>query len=350
MRNQSGDPWSEIRYFVITPDRLTDGAVREALQGLGVDEGEIFTEEIPEAFQDSDYEPGFPYGQSPLVGPLGLDQDKADFTTAIRYAMPENESRANAWLKSLPLTVLRVRRPSWGPDPEPYGPREADVRTGEDESDLGQSDLGADLRNLIDAVKLRAATQGWELESGEDREMIDIVAMLGQFGPACRAIGMNCLGDGQDASYFFARPRSLDIGRIYAAVGTLATETGNATYVGLSVNDASLLKGAFNVDHRKLRGSAGSYHSEVAYPETLNKFFVHFFARDCDAIADFTYGECTTVTPEMIPLDGDDTALGDPGLPGWFSMAVRSYVKPGSERGPDPSKQLTPHALTFYVP
>ncbi len=350
MRKQSGDPWGEIRYFVITPDRRTDGAVRAALRGLGVDEGEIFTEEIPESFQDSDYEPGFPFGQSPVVGPLGLDQDAVDFTTAIRYAMPENESRANAWLKSLPLTVLRVRRPSWGPDPEPYGPREADVRTGEDELKLHD-----DFVDLIKAVKGRAASQGWMLESGEEpgeelgSEMIDIVRKLGQFGSACRAIGMNCLGDGQDAGYFFARPKSLDTGKIYAVVGTLATETGNATYVGLSVNDASLLKGAFNIDHTKLKGSAGSYHSEVANPATLNKFFVHFFARDCDAIADLTYGECTTVTPDMIPLDGDYSAPGDRELHGKFSMAVRSYVKPGSERGPDPDKQLAPHALTFYV-
>ena len=345
MSHQSGDPWGEIRYFVITPDRLTDGAVREALLGLGVDEGDIFTEEIPESFQDSDYDPPFRFGQSPMVGPLGLDQDAVDFTTAIRYAMPENKSLANAWLKSLPLTVLRVRRPSWGPDPEPYGSREADVRTAEDESGLSNG-----LHDLIDAVQLRAATQGWVLELGEDdelgREMIDIVEVLGQFGPACRAIGMNCLGDNQDASYFFVPPSDLDIGKIYAAVGTLATETGNATYVGLSVNDASLLKGAFNVDHTKLKGSANSYDHVVA-TEKLEKFFIHFFARDCGAIADLTLGECTTVTPEMIPLRGDDTALGDPELHGQFSMAVRSYVKPGSERGPDPSKQLAPRALTF---
>ena len=84
------------------------------------------------------------------------------------------------------------------------------------------------------------------------------------FGPACRQIGMNCLADGQDASYFFAQPRPLDKGRIYAAVGTLATETDNATYVGLSVNDASLIKGALNVDDAKLKGSASSYHHDPA--------------------------------------------------------------------------------------
>jgi hypothetical protein len=346
MRKQSGDPWDEIRYFVITPDRRTDAAVRGTLQGLGVDEGEIFTEEIPESFEDSDYDPAFLFGQSPAVGPLGLGREAVDFTTAIRYAMPDNPRAANAWLKSLPLTVLRVRRPSWEPEPERYGPREANDRTGKDESSL----LSDDFDELIKAVKRRAASQGWMIEEEEDRKMIDIVRKLGQFGPACRAIGMNCLADGQDASYFFAQPRPLDTGHIYATVGTLATETGNATYVGLSVNDASLLKGAFNVDHTKLKGSASSYDSEVPRPATLEKFFVRFFARDCDAIADLTYGECTTVTPDMVPLASDDDAMGDEKLRGWFSMAVRSYVKPGSERGPDPGKQLAPHALTFYVP
>jgi len=345
MTRQSGAPWDEIRYFVITPDRRTDGAVREALLGLGVEADEIFTEELPESFGDSDPEYVYPYGQSPEVGPLGLGQDAADFTTAIRYALPDNEHAANAWLKSLPLTVLRVRRPSWGPDPERYGPREAADRIAEDESKLGD-----DLQFLIDAVKLRAASQGWMIEPEDDFEMIDIIEKLGQFGPACRAIGMNCLADGQDASYFFARPKPLDRGNIYAAVGTLATETRNATYVGLSVNDASLLKGALNIDDTKLKGSASSYHSEVHHPATLKYFFVHFFARDCDAIADITYGECTTVTPEMIPLEGDDEALGDQHLHGFFSMAVRSYVKPDTERGPDATGQLPPHALKFYLP
>ena len=47
MEKQSGPPWDEMRYWVITPDRRTDAAVREALMSLGVDEDEIFTEAIP---------------------------------------------------------------------------------------------------------------------------------------------------------------------------------------------------------------------------------------------------------------------------------------------------------------
>ena len=343
MQKQSGAPWDEIRYFVITPDHRTDEVVREVLQSLGVDKDEIFTERIPETFHDPHND--YPYGQSAVVGPLGLGEEAVDFTTAVRYAMPDDEHAANAWLSSLPLTVLRVRRPSWAADPEPYGDREADPRSAVDE--IHDKVLRRGLKSLIRAVEKRMASQGWMLEEGGDLEMIDILHKLGQFGPACREIGMNCLADGEDASYFFAQPKKLDTGKIYAAVGTLATETGNATYVGLSVNDASLLKGVLNVDHTKLKGSADSYHSEVPNPASLEKFFVHFFTRDCAAIADLTDGACTTITPDMVPLSTDEEAPGDAKLHGMFSMAVRAYVKPDTERGPDPTKQLPPHTLTF---
>ena len=347
MENKSGSPWDKMRYFVITPDQRTDASVREALASLGVDEDEIFTERIPDTFQDADPDHAYPYGQNPVVGPLGLGEDAVDFTTAIRYAMPDDEQAAKVWLKSLPLTVLRVRRPPWGPDPETYGNRTADPRPTVDETK--DKALVDGLQSLVNAVIDRARSQGWMLVEEPRTNMVDIVKELGQFGPACRAIGMNCLADGQDASYYFAQPRSLDTGRIYAAVGTLATETDNATYVGLSVNDASLLKGALNIDDTKLKGSASSYHSEVPNPATLEKFFVHFFARDCAAIADLTDGQCTTVTTDMIPLAGDVDAPGDPALHGMFSIAVRAYVKRGSERGPDPTKQLPPRRLTFTV-
>jgi len=211
--------------------------------------------------------------------------------------------------------------------------------------EIDDATLSGDLDALIYAVIDRAESQGWSLE--ERQPMIDILNRLGQFGPACREIGMNCLADGQDASYYFAQPRQLDTGKIYAAVGTLAKETGNATYVGLSVNDASLLKGALNIDDTQLLGSASTYSSEVLYPDTLEKFFVHFFTRDCAAIADLTDGACTTITPDLIPLSDDVNALGDRNLHGMFSMAVRSYVVQGFERGPNPLLQLPPYILTF---
>lgn len=328
MEKKSGPPWDEIRYFVITPDQRTDEAVREALYSLGVDEDEIFTEGIPEAFA------GEP------VGPLGLDAKAVDFLTLLRYAMPEDEQAAEVWRKSLPLNVLRVRRAD-SVAAVPYESRMADERTAVDE--VSDPELSDGLTNLVNAVVTRAESLGLKLDIAPE-PMVDILEELGQFGPECRKIGMNCLGDGQDASYFLIKPKPLDTGQIYAVVSTLATETGNAIYVGLSVNDASRLNGVLNVSDIKLKGSAGSYVGAVSDPD---EFFVYFFTRDCDAIAGLTDGACTTITSDMVPLAGDDKAPGDAELHGMFSAAVRNYVALGSERGPDPTKQLRPLVLTF---
>lgn len=351
MEEESDEPpWNEIRYFVITPDQLTDSAVRDVLESLGVDQDEIFTEGIPQAFQgdvffDDNLDP-VDVDQDPFVGPLGLGKESVDFWTALRYAMPDDEKAAEVWRKSLPqsLNVLRVRRLS-GPVPLPYPAHDADERGGYDESGLGE-----DLTDLVNAVIERAGSQGLELatdsEYGENPQpMIDLLNGLEQFGPACRNIGMNCLGDNQDASYFLFKPRPLDTGRIYAVASTLATETDNGTYVGLSVNDAALLKGVLNISDTDLKGSASSYDSEDI---DSDKFFVHFFTRDCDAIADLTDGACTTITERMVPLAGDDKALGDADLHGKFSAAVRAYVAEGSERGANPPLQLPPVLITFH--
>ena len=333
MEKTSGPPWDELRYFVITPDQLTDQAIRDVLGSLGVNGDEVFTGKIPPSFQGDVFDED---EQVPELPPLGLGKDNVDFWTALRYSMPEDEKAADAWRKSLPLTVLRVRRPFWAADPVPYEAHEADERPTVDETALGE-----EFSDLVDAVIQRAASQGLQLKKNE--ELIDILNGLRNFGPACRKVGMNCLGDNQDAGYFLMRPEPLDEGQIYAVVSTLATETGNATYVGLSVNDASLLKGVLNIPDTALKGSADSY-SVVTQPE---KFFIHFFTRDCDAIAHITDGACTTITTKMVPLAGDDKALGDPALHGSFSAAVRAYVVVGSDRGPDPTKQLRPRVLGF---
>lgn len=200
LRENDDSPWDEIRYFVITPDQRTDEAVREALYELGVDEDEIFTEGIPEAFE------GVP------LGPLGLDDKAVDFVTLLRYAMPEDEQAAEVWRKSLPLNVLRVRRADSVPA-VPYESRMADERTAVDE--VGDELLSNGLTNLVNAVITRAESLGLTHDIAPE-PMVDILEELKQFGPECRTIGMNCLGDGQDASYFLIKPKPLDTGQIYA--------------------------------------------------------------------------------------------------------------------------------------
>lgn len=70
---------------------------------------------------------------------------------------------------------------------------------------------------------------------------------------------MNCDGDQNDAAYFLSKLLPIDSGKVYAAIGTLATETDNATYVGLGVNDASTFLAPANVGDMTLKGSADVY-------------------------------------------------------------------------------------------
>lgn len=88
---------------------------------------------------------------------------------------------------------------------------------------------------------------------------------------------MNCLGDGQDSSYFFSASLSLDHGEAYAVMDILATETDNATCVSLGVNESSKLLGVASVN-TALEGSARSYAPAVG---STGELFVCYLARSC---------------------------------------------------------------------
>lgn len=75
--------------------------------------------------------------------------------------------------------------------------------------------------------------------------------------------------------------------------------------------------------------------------------FIHYFSRDCRGLADLTGGACSSITEDRVARAGDDSAQGDPRLHGKINVALRAYVKPGTERGPDPTLQLKGRVLTF---
>ncbi len=162
---------------------------------------------------------------------------------------------------------------------------------------------------------------------------------------------MNCQADQQEAGLFFSGLRSLDSGQVVAFIGTLATETGNATYVGLSANDPSMMAGVANVldtdfyGLKGLKGSADSYAGDPYDVKNTDKFFVHFFTKDCAVLKDVPGGE-----ENCSPTVGVQPALGDPALRGMFMFGIRDYIAPGTARGPDPSMLLAPRLLTFTKP
>ena len=324
IERQSGGSWNQFRYFIITPDRFMDKQIRQALHKLSVADEDIFTERIPSNMR------------------LGLDADADEFLSLIRYSMPADGggpgTASDAWRHDPSLTVLRVR------DTRPDRPAQRYPAWEDDSPErrvaVPEEYLKADLTRLVYAV-----SEAWGQEcadpncSAEAKPFIDTQSYpVNLVGPRCDNIGMDCLGDTQDASYQFRPGNWFDHGEVYAVVGTLGTATGNAIYVSLGLNNTRLRLGAKNVDGSKLVGSA----DPAWYPEVGNadKLYIYYFTRDCAGLEDLTHGFC-------IPVE--DTALVIP--PGDAATFVeRDYMAVGTQRGPDSTLTLPSRVLKLQRP
>ncbi len=342
---EDDNPFGKTMYFIITPSASTDNAIRLALRAQGVPDSHIFTEQIPSR---DDLGP---------IGPIGMGKNAIDFWTAFRYSVPDPgyEDDAQSWRESPPLTVLRVRAPDSVGPVKRYGSLTFEPRSAIDEGYLAD-----DLQDLVDAVCDGVGSNS-DLSSTDCVQpppttsfMTDVVLDYGWVGPYCRKIDMDCLGDQQEAIYYITSPRPTGSGQVYAVVSTLATETGNATYVGLSANDASIMGGVQDgtVIDTDLKGSADAY-APAGNPGKFGKFFVHYFSTDCAALVDVT-GDCE-LYPESrgskccTEISGLSTQ-GDPALQGMITISLRDYIAPGTQRGPDSNKVLRPRVLTFTQP
>jgi len=334
MQRASGSPFGKRRYFIITPSATTDRAVRRALHAQGVPDRHIFTTPIPSRYKGG------------RVGPLGMGKNALDFNTFFRFAIPDNQKAAERWWERLPLEVLRVRAPNVGPVRR-YGPLTFERRRARSERHLE-----GDLKALVAAVCGRAGTD-LGLESAGCAEPAPSSSIMpatnddfGWVPPYCLKVNAWCGDNLSDAAFFGTQTLPLDSGQVYALVGTLATETRNATYVGLSVNDASTFLAPAGVTDSVLKGSADGYAGGV---RNTGKFYVHYFTRDCDRIAPLLDRpeDCTSITTEMVPPEGDTSTPGDPALKGSFFIGLRDYIVPGTERAPDTSKLLRARILSF---
>ncbi len=346
MQRQSGYAFGKERYFIITPSDTTSQAVRRVLQAQGVPGGDIFTQQIPSRDADGP------------IGPLGMGKNAIDFLSTFRYAVPDPgyEQAAQQWRSQLPLTVLRVRAPSSLGPVQRYGTAIYEKQT----TPHPEAYLKGDMQDLVNAVCQRTSSI-LGLKSADCTQpppastLMPEASSYGWYGPYCRKISMDCMGDNHDTAAFLAKPLPLDSGQVYAVVDTLATETGNATYVGMGVNDASLMAGpaSGNVFGTALKGSADGYAATV---HNTGKFFVHYFTRNCKTpkmealVGKARLQDCTSITDAMVPPKWKTTAPGDPALHGMFMASLRDYIAPGTERAPDPSKLLTPVILTFTKP
>lgn len=307
IERQSHVAFNQVRYFIITPDQLMDAAVRGALAGISIKEEDIFTEPIHSCLK------------------TGLEQASDNFTTVIRYAQPADGGKpgtpSDTWRNDLPLVVLRVRDTTR--EPLPY----TSPLVLEDRTAVSESGLKDDLGYLLAAVGRR-----WGQPCATDKCSDRAISFLdlqtpppSTIGPDCMEADENCLGDNWDTTYQINGPYSLDKGEVYAVAGTLGTETGNATYVGLGINYGEKFLGVANLSDEDLKGTAKRYRKEVSH---TGQFYLYCFTRDCSGLKHLTDGNCFELTEAMIPSGKH------------VGFSVRDYIVPGTERGPDSSKVL----------
>ena len=323
VNEQSKSSFDTERFFIVTPDQSMDAAIKTSLNKMGVGTDTIFTEPVPSVT-----------GNLSTVK-VGLNESSDELLWFMRYAMPYDGGGVGTasymWRRNLPLVVLRIRDKKSGNPAVTYGPVTLDTRIAVDESGLA-----GDRKNLIDAVNSR-----W----GQTSSGVSFIDLQSQFllvGPECMKVGMNCVGDTQDTTYQNTMNLTLDNGEVYAVAGTLGTKTGNATYVGLSINESSMTKGIDNINDKQLEGTATTYGP-------YDNFYVYYFTRDCSnsRIKGLTNGNCYSITPDAIPVCSD-TASPKVKCDSYLKIIQREYIVPGTQRGPDTTKILQPILLKYY--
>jgi hypothetical protein len=324
IERQSGGSWNQFRYFIITPDRFMDKQVRQVLHKLAIADKDIFSEAIPSNMR------------------IGLDEDADEFLTGIRYSRPIDgggpDSPSDEWRHDPTMQVLRIRdtRPN---RPAQRYPAWVD-NSPEPRTAVPEAYLQADLADLVYKV-----SQTWEQTCDDPNCSTQAVRFIDTqsypfnlVGPKCDNIGMDCVGDTQDASYQFRPGFGFDDNEVYAVIGTLGTATGNATYVSLGLNNTRLRLGAKNVDGTELAGSA----TPAWYPgvNNLDKLYVYYFTRDCEGLEDLTHGFCMPVEDTEFVISAGERA----------SFVERDYISDGTQRGPDSTLTLPSMVLKLQRP
>jgi hypothetical protein len=323
IERQSGSVWDQVRYFVITPDESMDAALRSTLSSIGVEAKDIVSEPIPGNLN------------------LGIGESADDFIMLMRYAMPADGGAkgtpSDRWRNDLPLVVMRVRDAQTGDQPQPYPQVALETRTATNE--LGTT-YQTDLAHIVVGVKAR-----WEQPEATTSAALNLQSQLLMVGPDCTEIGMNCLGGTQDTAYQMSRrfPLDGDPQQVYAVAGTLGTKTGNASYVGLGLNNSLKPLGVGNVSDSQLQGSAGGYSPGASEPD---KLFVYYFTRDCRGIEALTGGYCFSAPKTMLPKCKDPADLTCELL----VLSLRDYIRPGTQCGPDAAQLLSPVVVMLHRP
>lgn len=303
---------------ISTANRDLAEALRQNLISLNFPASRIFIEKLPNLLS------------------LGYGEGADDLMTLIRYSLPKDAVAGNKWRYSSPFKVLRVRKQVEETAVRRFGAPVLTAKEGTREWSYRRP-----LDQLTTLVRQTLNVPGDAVQS-----TLIPSNLIALSGPDCIKNQMNCLGDSQDTDSY-RLSSSVVVGQrdVLIVTGVNHTETGNATYVSLAVNNSSVLLGVESVSQT---GAAAGFISgslknsteaiiklspvtpSVELLRDKSKLYVQLFARDCTGLP-----QCTELSVDTLPLDA-------PAL-----IIQRAYIRPGDVVGADPVQLVSPQMIVW---
>jgi hypothetical protein len=329
--NNSGASWTghTVVYITTSSKNLSDALIADA-KNNNLDTTFIFTEPVGNHVD------------------TGTDALADDLITLIRYVLPEDEAKAEAWRAAINDNV-RVYRVS--------APHRAITRFGANHYTAKANIDESQYRNALD--ELSTLLNRWLSEkegtAATTTDMFTSIKLnndgkiMGFIGDNCIAMGSDCLGDNQDTdAYRRGILGTLPIGKTAIVTGVNHTLTGAATYMSLSINDTATATGVASIYQTNematgfskgtLQGSAEHVLRDLGlYQQAsdnlraqLPYLYAAFISRRCEQ-ANNTY--CIQLDDKSMPLSSI------------VAVIQRAYIALGTTTGANPNLLLTPRVM-----
>jgi hypothetical protein len=311
-------------YITTSNQQLKDALIASANQ-RNLNTNRMFSEQVP----------------SNII--TGTTQNSDNFTTLIRYAMPENASAGTAWINAAASNILVYRVSNANIPVSRFGTYSYSTKQTTDESAYQSS-----LNELSLMLKTWAQANGSPAATERNVTTSDVIinnVITGLVGNQCIANGKDCMGDSQDTDAYRSASQLGPLGSAPIIMsGVNHTLVNAASYVSLSVYDlnttagvtsasqaASFSGGALNGSAEAVLRALGIYNlASDNLKAQLPMLYTSFVARSCPtAVASY----CIPISATQIPLSN------------YVAVTQRAYVKPGTTTGGNPNYMLSPKVI-----
>lgn len=333
VQNQFQNPWNgQVVVYITTSNQVLANDLVQQLSTNGVNAQAIMIEKV---------------GANVRTG-NGAAAD--DLVSLIRYAEPQDQSAANAWLNNVNayVKVYKVSKPTAATryPTNRYTPRSS-------HSELALTAPLDELAGLLNGwLTTVQPTQTIETQSFQTLTVYNPVTQTprGLVGRECIENGTICDGDNQDTYTYALSPKvQLGTNDIMLVAGLNHNLFSNSSYISLAIYNAAEAAGVASVSQTNpeavgfnsgnLTGSAEAVLRELglyssASPllkASLPKLYVSLISRSCS----YATGYCVSLEgTSLIPAGAN------------INMYERAYLRPGDTTAADVNNMLRPRIIS----